>query len=60
MQQFSINGSEQVSRNKAEEMLVPAEQPAPALVFKPLAARDRAPGLVVRTQLKAGYKPMKV
>jgi hypothetical protein len=60
MQQFSINGSEQVSRNHAEETLAPAEQSAPALVFKTLPAKDRAPGLVVRTQLKAGVRLRRV
>jgi hypothetical protein len=55
MQQLSIKGSEQVSRNKPEEMLTSAEQSTPPLLFKPLAAKDRAPGLMVRTQLKAGF-----
>jgi hypothetical protein len=64
MQRFSNDGSAQVSQNNAEESLAPAEaqpaeQPAPALAFTPLAAKDRAPGLAVRTQLKAGYLKMK-
>jgi hypothetical protein len=58
MQPFSFS-STQASRNNAEELLAPAEarlaeQPAPALAFIPLAAKDRTPGLAVRTQLKAG------
>jgi hypothetical protein len=58
MQPFSTS-SAQASRNNAEETLapaetLPAEQPAPALVFTPLAAKDRTPGMAVRTQLKAG------
>jgi hypothetical protein len=60
MQQLPIDDSARVSQNKAEETLAPAEarpveQPESALAFTPLAAKDRAPGLAVRTQLKAGY-----
>jgi hypothetical protein len=59
LQQFSINGSTQVPQNSVEETLAPAEarpaeQPAPALTFTPLAPKSRTPGLVVRTRLKAG------
>jgi hypothetical protein len=60
MQRFANNGSAQVSRKSMEESLTPAEarpaeQPAPALAFTPVASKGRTPGLVVRTQLKAGY-----
>ena len=54
MQQSSIDKSAQVSQNNAEVTSAPAEQPAPVLSFTPPAAKDRVPGLVVRTQLKAG------
>ena len=65
MQQFSINSSARVSQNNADEMLAPAEarpaeQSAPVLSFTPLAPKDRASGLVVRTQLKAGSSVLKI
>jgi hypothetical protein len=55
MQQLPIDDSARVSQNKAEETLAPAEQPESALAFTPVAQKDQAPGLAVRTQLKAGY-----
>jgi hypothetical protein len=55
MQPFSTDKSAQVSQNNAEVTSAPAEQPAPALAFTPLDPKSRTPGLVVRTQLKAGY-----
>jgi hypothetical protein len=54
MQPSSIDKSAQVSQNNAEVTSAPAGQPAPVLSFTPPAAKDRVPGLVVRTQLKAG------
>jgi hypothetical protein len=59
MERFSMNKSAPVSRNNGEESLVPAEarsadQSSPVLAFTPLAPRGRAPGLIVRTQLRAG------
>jgi hypothetical protein len=60
MQHFANDSGAEVSRNSGHEALVPAEarpaeQPALALITTPLARKGRAPGLAVRTQLKAGH-----
>jgi hypothetical protein len=60
MQRFSMNASADPSCNNGIEAPAsaearPAEQPAPAVLFTPLVPKGRAPGLAVRTQLKAGY-----
>jgi hypothetical protein len=47
-----------LSQNSADQAPTPVEPgPAPALVFTTLAPKGRAPGLVVRSHLKAGPSP---